>query len=104
MSCDWSRQFVFAIGARVERNGLCFMVEVCGFEPNLSIWHFGLHAQAELEIAGVMGSCWKGSHFVFGTVFDQRVVPSAHIRISVFIGVNWNVNGTQFLERDVGLH
>ena len=93
MSCDWSLQFVFAIGACHERNGLGFMVEVCGFEPNLSIWHFRLHAQQELEVGDIM-TCWKSSHFVFGSVFGQRVMFSAHICVCVFIGIIGNFNIT----------
>ena len=107
MSCHWSLQFVFAIGARVERNGLGFGIEVCGYEPNLSIWLFIFHAQNELvgPVRFRCGcGCWKGSHFVFGSVFGQGVVPSASIWIVGFIGVIGNVNGTQLLERDGGLN
>lgn len=105
MSCDWSLQIVLAIGARVERNGLGFGIEICGFEPNLSIWLFIFHAEKEM-LGPVRFRCgyWKGSHFVFGSVFSQGVVPSAGILIVGFIGVIGNFNGTQFLERDGGLH
>ena len=107
MSCDWSLQIVLAIGACQERNGLGFGIEVCGFEPNISIWRFTFHAEKEMlgPVRFRCGrGCWKGSHFVFGSVFGQGVVPSASIWIVGFIGVIGNVNGTQFLERDGGLH
>jgi len=103
MRCDWSLQFVLAIGACHERNGLGFMVDVCGFEPNLSIWHFSFHAHHEPDVGDIM-CCWKGSHFVFGSVFGQRVMLSTHIRISLFIMVNRNIHVTQVRERDGGLH